>query len=93
MLVASKVKPQTVDRLEFPHPGVPPTGATLEIAPGICWLRIPLPFALEPINLWLLADGAGWAIVGRAFGGHEARAIWREIGSDGVYLFARACAI
>ncbi|MEY3840815.1 MAG: hypothetical protein RIR08_1552 [Pseudomonadota bacterium] len=39
-------------------------GHTMEIAPGIYWIRMPLPFALDHINLWLLkdriADQDGW---------------------------------
>ncbi|MES2074265.1 MAG: MBL fold metallo-hydrolase [Pseudomonadota bacterium] len=35
---------------------LPATGAVLEIAPGLRWLRMPLPFALDHINLWLLRD-------------------------------------
>mgnify|MGYP006200257605 CR=1 FL=1 len=31
-------------------------GQTLEVAPGIKWVRMPLPFALDHINLWLLKD-------------------------------------
>ena len=48
---------------------LPPLGSTLELAPGVRWLRMPLPFALDHINLWLLRDRdpesgrEGWAIV------------------------------
>ena len=46
---------------------LPATGTTMEVAPGVRWLRMPLPFALNHINLWLLRDtdaqGDGWAIV------------------------------
>jgi hypothetical protein len=35
---------------------LPASGATLEIAPGVRWVRMALPFALDHINLWLLRD-------------------------------------
>src|SRR5450830_659069 len=35
---------------------LPALGTTLEVAPGILWLRMGLPFALDHINLWLLED-------------------------------------
>ncbi|MFP5394040.1 MAG: MBL fold metallo-hydrolase [Gammaproteobacteria bacterium] len=35
---------------------VPPVGTLQAIAPGVQWLRMPLPFALDHINLWLLDD-------------------------------------
>ena len=31
----------------------PPPGEAREVAPGVLWLRMPLPFALDHINLWL----------------------------------------
>jgi hypothetical protein len=33
----------------------------VSLAPGVEWLCMPLPFALNHINLWLLADGEGYA--------------------------------
>ncbi|MGV2389354.1 MAG UNVERIFIED_CONTAM: hypothetical protein LVR29_17170 [Microcystis novacekii LVE1205-3] len=33
-------------------------GTRLEVAPGVHWIRMPLPFALDHINLWTLRDGA-----------------------------------
>ena len=35
---------------------LPAPGSTIEIAPGVRWLRMALPFALDHINLWLLRD-------------------------------------
>ena len=40
--------------LQFPVAVPPRPGETLAIAPGVHWLRMPLPFALDHINLWLL---------------------------------------
>ncbi|WP_340666119.1 MBL fold metallo-hydrolase [Rhodocyclus gracilis] len=42
----------------YPCTQVPAAGESIEIAPGVRWLRMPLPFALNHINLWLIADGA-----------------------------------
>jgi glyoxylase-like metal-dependent hydrolase (beta-lactamase superfamily II) len=50
--------PQYVFGERFPGPA-----QTLEVAPGVHWLRMPLPFALDHINLWLLEDGEGWTLV------------------------------
>ena len=30
---------------------------------GVLWVRMPLPFQLNHINLWLLEDGNGWALI------------------------------
>ena len=35
----------------------------MEVAPGVRWVRMPLPFSLKWINLWLLEDGDGWTVV------------------------------
>jgi glyoxylase-like metal-dependent hydrolase (beta-lactamase superfamily II) len=43
--------------------GTPEIGTTMQVAPGVHWLRMPLPFKLDHINLWLLEDGDGWTAV------------------------------
>jgi glyoxylase-like metal-dependent hydrolase (beta-lactamase superfamily II) len=69
-----------VAALSFPHGGeVPESGTTIRVAPGVKWLRMPLPFALNHINLWLLDDGDGWAIVDSGLGSEKTRAIWERI--------------
>jgi glyoxylase-like metal-dependent hydrolase (beta-lactamase superfamily II) len=65
--------------LHFPFPEPPPPAATLEVAPGIHWLRMPLPFALNHINLWLLKDGDGWTIVDCGYGIERTQTLWEEI--------------
>ena len=42
---------------------LPEPGEALRVAPGVWWIRMPLPFALDHINLWLLEDGDGWTVV------------------------------
>jgi glyoxylase-like metal-dependent hydrolase (beta-lactamase superfamily II) len=62
---------------------IPPIGATLHIAPGLLWLRMPLPFALDHINLWLLEDEIdgrrGWALVDSGAGTDATRAAWEQL--------------
>jgi glyoxylase-like metal-dependent hydrolase (beta-lactamase superfamily II) len=65
--------------LAYPFPEVPASGTTLEVAPGIHWLSMPLPFQLDHINLWLLADGDGWTIVDTGIGNAETRSLWERI--------------
>ncbi len=66
--------------LAFPVSTPPSPGATIEIAPGIHWLRMPLPFALDHINLWLLADGDSWTIVDTGFGqGDQTKILWQKV--------------
>jgi glyoxylase-like metal-dependent hydrolase (beta-lactamase superfamily II) len=48
----------------------------MEMAPGVHWLRMPLPYQLNHINLWLLADGDGWVIVDTGINREETKQIW-----------------
>ena len=44
-------------QLDYPlGEALPEIGSTIEVAPGVYWLRMALPFALNHINLWLLED-------------------------------------
>lgn len=60
-----------------------PSGGTLEVAPGVKWVRMTLPFALNHINLWLLRDCIdgveGWSIVDCCIHRDEAKAQWESI--------------
>ena len=79
MQSAAKVKSRVPEGMTYPFAQSPLPGALREVAPGVYWLRMPLPFALEHINLWLLQDGDGWTIVDCGFGTDETRALWQEI--------------
>jgi glyoxylase-like metal-dependent hydrolase (beta-lactamase superfamily II) len=68
-----------VNPLEHPWAAPPAPGTTETVAPGIRWLRMPLPFALNHINLWLLDDGDGVAIVDTGLGLPDTRALWEQI--------------
>lgn len=65
--------------IEYPFPEVPPPGTTIEVAPGIQWLSMPLPFKLDHINLWLVEEQDGWTVVDTGIGNAETRALWEKI--------------
>jgi len=71
--------PKPKDPLDYPFEAVPPRGTTLEVAPGVHWIRMPLPYALDHINLWALDDDAGWAIVDTGTRTDENAQVWREL--------------
>jgi glyoxylase-like metal-dependent hydrolase (beta-lactamase superfamily II) len=62
---------------------LPEPGASLEVAPGVRWLRMRLPFALDHINLWLLRDEidgrAGWSIVDCGVADAATKAAWEQV--------------
>jgi glyoxylase-like metal-dependent hydrolase (beta-lactamase superfamily II) len=49
--------------LDYPFAARPELGQTIELAPGVHWVRMRLPMQLNHINLWLLEDGDGWTVV------------------------------
>ena len=57
---------------------MPQPGEAIEAAPGVWWIRMPLPFALDHINLWLLEDGDGWTIVDTGYGVEATWSLWER---------------
>jgi glyoxylase-like metal-dependent hydrolase (beta-lactamase superfamily II) len=67
-------------QLQYPFGDrLPAPGTVVEVAPGVLWLRMPLPFALDHINLWLLRDGARWTAVDCGVDRPETRAGWDQV--------------
>lgn len=50
----------------------------VEMAPGLKGMRLPLPFALDHVNLWLLSDGDGWTLIDTGIDDRPTRAFWTE---------------
>lgn len=65
--------------LTYPFPKAPEYGTTLQVAPGVYWLRMPLPMSLNHINLYLLEGNNGWTIVDTGIRGPETRDYWHTI--------------
>jgi glyoxylase-like metal-dependent hydrolase (beta-lactamase superfamily II) len=57
----------------------PDVGEAIDILPGLKWLRLPLPFMLGHINVWLLKDGDCWAIVDTGIFSSDTRKVWESI--------------
>jgi glyoxylase-like metal-dependent hydrolase (beta-lactamase superfamily II) len=69
----------TRSALSYPCGDPPATGQAREIAPGVHWIRMPLPGALSHINLWAIEDDAGWAIVDTGLRSEETTTAWCEL--------------
>jgi len=61
--------------LQYPFPDAPSAGSTLEVAAGVRWISMPLPFQLDHINLWWIAD----TIIDTGIGDETTRALWEKI--------------
>ncbi|SEM56137.1 Glyoxylase, beta-lactamase superfamily II [Gemmobacter aquatilis] len=57
----------------------PDPGASVAVAEGVLWLRLPLPMALDHVNVFALEDGDGWTIVDTGFDSRKTRAIWEAL--------------
>ncbi|NOR20024.1 MAG: MBL fold metallo-hydrolase, partial [Xanthomonadales bacterium] len=78
--------------LEYEYDFHPEVGQAIEILPGLKWLRLPLPFLLGHINVWLLQDehggdghgggSNGWAIVDTGIFTSATRDVWETTFSD-----------
>tara|TARA_R110002049_G_scaffold77947_4_gene199034 strand:+ start:656 stop:1699 length:1044 start_codon:yes stop_codon:yes gene_type:complete len=62
--------------LSFPFPEMPAFGEVVEVADGIIWLRIPLPYRLDHVNIYLIRDHGGWAVIDTGIRTDEAIAAW-----------------
>ena len=65
--------------LEYPFPEVPAPGTTLEVARGVHWLSMPLPFQLDHINLWLVEEGENAVVVDTGIGNPDTRGLWEKV--------------
>lgn len=69
-------------------------GAVVAVAPGVLWVRMPMPMALDHINVWLLRGDAGWTIVDTGLATDQTRALWEHIVAqhlDGLPVEALVC--
>lgn len=70
------------DPIKYEYDFRPEVGEAVDILPGMKWLRLPLPFMLGHINVWLLQDGDGWAIVDTGIFTSHTREVWKNIFTD-----------
>ena len=53
--------------------------ATIEVAPGILWARLALPFLLDHVNIYFVDDGKGWALIDTGIGDKATQAAWQPL--------------
>lgn len=65
--------------LDYLVEDAPRSGAPTPIVPGVRWLRMPLPFSLDHINLWLLDDGDTSVAVDTGLASRDSERIWGSL--------------
>jgi len=69
----------TARGLTYPFARVPEASEGIEVAPGVVWLRLPLPMALNHINLYALEDEDGWTLVDTGLFAPVSVEIWESL--------------
>jgi glyoxylase-like metal-dependent hydrolase (beta-lactamase superfamily II) len=69
----------SVEALRYPWENHPGPNEVVEVMPGVLWVRLKLPFRLNHVNIYLLADGDGWVMVDSGFGNEETIAAWTAL--------------
>lgn len=64
--------------LVFPHLAPPAPATVIELAPGIFWARLALPFLLDHVNIYFIEDGDGWALIDTGLGDKATQAAWQS---------------
>jgi len=65
--------------LRYPWEAPPERGQATEVAPGVLWMRLPLPMKLDHVNVYALNDGDSWTVVDTGFASNLSRTIWGEL--------------
>lgn len=67
---------------------LPDFGQLKQVHPDLYWMRLPLPFALDHINVWLLRDEFagqdGWTLIDTGVARPEQKAIWQSVFQQGL---------
>src|SRR5262249_28447346 len=67
------------ETLVFPHPQPPAAGVAVEMIPGVRWFRLPLPYRLDHVNIYLIENGDGGTVLDTGLGTDACRAAWERI--------------
>lgn len=73
------MKEKVNPHLEHPFAHPPASGDGLEVAPGLYWLRLPIPFELNHINVWLLEEERGFTLVDTGIDSTRTREAWEGL--------------
>lgn len=62
--------------IKYPYADPPSGAGTIEVAPGLLWARLPLPYRLNHVNVWLMPQPDGWTVIDTGSDTPECRAVW-----------------
>ncbi|MDB2564139.1 MBL fold metallo-hydrolase [Amylibacter sp.] len=62
--------------ISFPFENPPTEGSAIEVAEDILWMRLPLPMALDHVNIYAIRDGDGWCVIDTGYFSKRSQSIW-----------------
>ena len=65
--------------MTYPWEAPPDEGEAIEVAPGVLWLRLPLPMALDHVNIYALDEGDHWTIIDTGMKTGRTEAVWERL--------------
>lgn len=65
--------------LRYPHAEPPGWGEAIEMAEGVLWIRLPLPMALDHVNIYALDEGDSWTVVDTGVHSERSVALWEGV--------------
>lgn len=66
-------------QIQYTELAIPKFGQLTQVAEGVYWARMPVPFHPSHINVYVLEDDNGWYIVDTGIGSDETRQCWKSI--------------
>ncbi len=65
--------------LRYPYATHAPRSSTIEVAPGVRWVTMPMGGSLTHINLYLLEDRDGWYVVDTGLNNEQTLDLWHDV--------------
>lgn len=77
--MSSNAIPAKPSGVSYPFQTLPERGRLMEVAAGVYWIRAPLPYALDHINLWAISDSDVWTVVDTGVHTDEMMTTWLDL--------------
>lgn len=74
----TEIRGKTLEEIRFPFQEEPEGLNFIEVAEGVLWFRQPLPMALKHINIYVIDEGDGWAVIDTGYDTKKSRALWES---------------
>src|SRR5271166_3944881 len=65
--------------LTYPYLVPPASGDLIDVAPGVRWLRLPLPYRLDHVNIYLIENAGAWTAFDTGLGTDESKQAWETV--------------